>query len=713
MPAPPPRPAAAGAAPGAAAADRPLERADRQLRHQRRHADRPRSRHPGQRDRLHARPRRHPHRASTRAATATSRCARSSARRATRSSSPPPGWARRAPARSWRSPGAARPRPPAARDRRRPGQVPAAGQRRAQPQAAAAREPAARSPQPTRRITVSFSLNTIKAPPPPAVGGDGKWLGGFELTEYYPALESWFAGRPVRAPGLRGLHRIDWLYSARGLSMEGDGIGLDGQPYHIAGLGSGGWLTAGGGDGRQVRGRRRRAVLAHRRLLAQRPAGALTFPLADGGWSAGVGSATCRRRPGSRSRPGQSRPLSYLRSVAVDPRLIPLGQPHLHPRLRVGQRRLVRGRRHRRRDHRPPHRRLPPAAGEPGRPGQLRHRPAGVHRAARSAAALIRGIPDAPLDGRPLRGRPLGLAPGDADRRAVTREATAGSRFRLTISRKFFGVLMVLWPLMLALALVGVLGLGSLKSAFDHQYARDTHAAEASMALGADFASADDASMQLLLAGGRRQTALNAGLDRSVLPAVDAGLSDFKTMDPPVTATEKKQLQALQEGWSRFLSLRATGALNQTAALNQTGASSRHVPPPAQLATEVSGIFSPLRQITRTQAALEQAKARQADTRADRIYERSLVLIWIIGAASFALGIGGSAAVDPQRACPGSGATRSSRPRWRGAISAAGWPRAVQTNWPRSGGRSTRWSSIELWRRTTEVQRTSSWTRSR
>ncbi len=119
-------------------------------------------------------------------------------------------------------------------------------------------------------MTISYSLNTIKAPAPPAAGGDGRWLGGFELTEYYPALESWFTGRPVSAPGLSGPHRIDWLYSARGLSMEGDGIGLDGKPYHIAGLGSGGWLTASGTAGREVRRRRQRALLAHRRLLAQR-----------------------------------------------------------------------------------------------------------------------------------------------------------------------------------------------------------------------------------------------------------------------------------------------------------------------------------------------------------------------------------------------------------------------------------------------------------
>jgi 3D (Asp-Asp-Asp) domain-containing protein len=177
---------------------------------------------------------------------------------------------------------------------------------------------------PTHRIRVTFTLNTIKAPAPPAVGGDGRWLGGFELTEYYPALESWFVGRPVTTPGLSGLHRIDWLYSARGLSMEGDGIGLDGKPYHIASLGSGGWLTAGGGSGAQF-GVGASAPFWRTGGFWRSSAGALTFPLANGSWSAGVGTRYVPPPAGITFAPGPSRPLSYLRSVAVDPRLIPLG----------------------------------------------------------------------------------------------------------------------------------------------------------------------------------------------------------------------------------------------------------------------------------------------------------------------------------------------------------------------------------------------------
>lgn len=171
-------------------------------------------------------------------------------------------------------------------------------------------------------ITVKFSINTIHAAPPSPAGGPGKWLGGFELTEYYPALEAWFAGAPVNAPGLPGQHRIDWLYSAHGLSMEGDGVGLNGRQYHVADLGSGGWLTAGGQGTAQFGPGS--APFWRTGGFWRNSSGVLTFPLAAGGWSAGVGVRYVPP-PGITFAPGQSRPLGYLRSVAVDPRVIPLG----------------------------------------------------------------------------------------------------------------------------------------------------------------------------------------------------------------------------------------------------------------------------------------------------------------------------------------------------------------------------------------------------
>jgi len=170
---------------------------------------------------------------------------------------------------------------------------------------------------------VTFSLNTIKAAPPPAAGGPGKWLGGFELTEYYPALEAWFKGALVPTPGLGTRHRIDWLYSAHGVSMEGDGVGLDGRQYHIANVGAGGWVNSGGG-GAQF-GVVSNAPYWRTGGFWRTSSGALTFPLSAGGWANGVGTRYVPPPAGISFSAGPSRTLGYLRSVAVDPSVIPFG----------------------------------------------------------------------------------------------------------------------------------------------------------------------------------------------------------------------------------------------------------------------------------------------------------------------------------------------------------------------------------------------------
>ncbi len=155
-----------------------------------------------------------------------------------------------------------------------------------------------------------------------------RWLGGVEITEYFPVPERWFVGRRVRAPGLPGLHRVDWLYSARGLSMEGDGVGLDGRRYHIHGLGRGGWVNARGAPTKPTRraGRWSNGRPFWRAGGFWRNAdGVPTFRLADGGWHDGEGVRFVPPPNGISFARGPSRPLRFWRSVAVDPDVIPLG----------------------------------------------------------------------------------------------------------------------------------------------------------------------------------------------------------------------------------------------------------------------------------------------------------------------------------------------------------------------------------------------------
>ncbi len=143
-----------------------------------------------------------------------------------------------------------------------------------------------------------------------------RWLSGFEITEYFPVPERWFQGRRVEAPGLAGRHRIDWLYSARGLPMEGDGIGLDGDRYHYEGAALKGWVD--------LRGRPGGSAYWLRGAFWKADTGRLTFPLEQGGWSGGAGLRYVPA-PGARFASGPSRPLKFYESVAVDPKVIPLG----------------------------------------------------------------------------------------------------------------------------------------------------------------------------------------------------------------------------------------------------------------------------------------------------------------------------------------------------------------------------------------------------
>jgi hypothetical protein len=165
-------------------------------------------------------------------------------------------------------------------------------------------------------------------PPPVTQVRRPKWLSGVLVTEYFPAPERFFDGRLVRVPGLAGRHRIDWLYSSRGLAMQGAGIGSDGRVYRFTGPYTLTWRNARGGSTYPCRH-------SPGHWTNGRPAwigptwvdttGRVTYPLPGGHWSNGPGVRVLPAKAPARFAAQSSRPFAYWRNVAVDPRLIPRG----------------------------------------------------------------------------------------------------------------------------------------------------------------------------------------------------------------------------------------------------------------------------------------------------------------------------------------------------------------------------------------------------
>jgi hypothetical protein len=188
--------------------------------------------------------------------------------------------------------------------------------------------------------TGSATVGTATGCPPPQQPPSERtitrpgWLTGVLMTEYFPAPERWFDGRLVHAPGLAGTHRVDWLYSARGLAMQGEGIGSDGRLYHFAGPYTLTWRNGNGG-------RTYPCVRAPGYWTNGAPdwigptgvsrSGQVTYPLADGDWSNGRPVRVVGKKASAQFAPGASLTLSYWHDAAVDPRLIPHGSSIFAP----------------------------------------------------------------------------------------------------------------------------------------------------------------------------------------------------------------------------------------------------------------------------------------------------------------------------------------------------------------------------------------------
>jgi diguanylate cyclase (GGDEF)-like protein len=217
----------------------------------------------------------------------------------------------------------------------------------------------------------------------------------------------------------------------------------------------------------------------------------------------------------------------------------------------------------------------------------------------------------------------------------AAREGVFVVRVRMTISRKFFAVLAVLAPLIVAVAIAGVTGLASMRSEFNRVFGDNIHTSQVSTRLGADLSRAEGLALRLATApDSAERRGLNATLDRSVVPAVDEGLAELRALHANDALAERAPVARLVRAWSQFVALRDTGVIGpQGVVADGLSASNR-------LSRQIAGIFDPLSAITQMEASLEAAHAAQAYARAVQTYDTSRLIIWAIAIGAFVLGVG-------------------------------------------------------------------------
>jgi hypothetical protein len=114
-------------------------------------------------------------------------------------------------------------------------------------------------------------------------------LGDFQLTYYWFAAEKGFVGQKVAAPGIAGTYREDFLYSARGVPMEGTGTADSSAHIHYAGTYGGYWVTQAGKKTVPGANGWSNGAPYWREGGYRTASGAVTFKRADGTWVNGPG----------------------------------------------------------------------------------------------------------------------------------------------------------------------------------------------------------------------------------------------------------------------------------------------------------------------------------------------------------------------------------------------------------------------------------------
>jgi diguanylate cyclase (GGDEF)-like protein len=209
-------------------------------------------------------------------------------------------------------------------------------------------------------------------------------------------------------------------------------------------------------------------------------------------------------------------------------------------------------------------------------------------------------------------------------------------RPRLTISRKFFGVLVALAPLIVAVAVAGVVGLGAMKSEFDRVFSDNVRIGNVSARLAVDLSRAQQSALDLARVTSLKQgVPISITLDQVIVPAVDADLGTLRALRASGSALGRRRVSRLERVWAKFIALLDTGAL-AAGAPAATDVNAVHA-----LQRRITDTFAPLTALTQSEAAAQEVEAGREYRRAIATYHDSELWIFLITLGALVLGVGG------------------------------------------------------------------------
>jgi diguanylate cyclase (GGDEF)-like protein len=201
--------------------------------------------------------------------------------------------------------------------------------------------------------------------------------------------------------------------------------------------------------------------------------------------------------------------------------------------------------------------------------------------------------------------------------------------FRVPIAWKFFLLLAVIVPSVLAVSWVGARGMGSVKAQLDSVYKDDLATAVVVGRITTEMEKAKEVSLRLITAVDPGLIAsLRSELRETVFPEVERRLVEL-----PADTPEEHALHGdLQSAWRKFLAY--TDSPEFLAASGGLAATDRAV------TAELEALTAPLSTLTNRLNVEEQRQAQANHQDAERAYARSLLLLRAIVGLGVFVGVG-------------------------------------------------------------------------